>query len=125
MDPPGIRLRRWRTKIRIGRAEASKRLGVAKRTLEAWEQGRYEPGSAHRERILSVLRGRHEAVPDLLDAAEHMKQAIVLLERASALHGRIGLRLKPELARLISLLRNGSEQLIEVVERSPGAGHVL
>lgn len=125
MEQLGPRIRRWRARIGAGRAEASIRLGVPKRTLEAWEQGRYEPAGAHRERVLSVLRGKHEAVPDLIDAAMHMSAAVEHLQRVHELSGLIGFRVKPELVRMINMLRKGSEQLAQIAEGSPSAGSIL
>lgn len=79
----GQQIRDWRKTRNIGRAEACKRLGVPKRTLEAWEQGRYEPSGAHRERITHlILCQRHQALPDLMDAIRAMQSAESHIRRA-------------------------------------------
>lgn len=83
-------IREWRNRLKIGRAEASRRLGVSKRTLEHWEQGHYQPTGALRERVVAVLLGRHDALPDLKDAVRLIQEASQHLERILALPSGAG-----------------------------------
>lgn len=106
------------------RSESNYRPGLV-RTLESWEQGRYEPSGMLRERVLAVLRGRHEAAPDLRDASDHITKAAEHLERITGLGSLIGLRLKPKLRRMAEEFRKQSQELADLAEISPPAGNVL
>jgi DNA-binding transcriptional regulator YiaG len=51
----GRRLYRWREKNDLSQSEAALKLGVSKRTLQEWEQGRAEPRHLAWEAITAII----------------------------------------------------------------------
>jgi transcriptional regulator with XRE-family HTH domain len=120
----GQQIREWRQAVGIGRHIASQRLGVSKRTIENWEQGRAEPGEIHRARVLSVLRGRHESQPDLQDAAADMRRAIARIQRAMTV-GDLGPGNRDRLPRIAASLEKFATEIESMIEHVPPAGSIL
>lgn len=124
----GSQIRDWRAVAGIGRHIASQRLGVSKRTLEAWEQGRYQPEGDLRARVLAVLSGKHEALPDLRDAMNDLAAAAARIRRAISA-GALGIGAKDRLPKIAA----GSEKYAAEIEAMlgkegelvPPAGSVL
>lgn len=111
MESIASQLRGWRETTGIGRHEAAQRLGVSKRVVESWEQGRREPGP-HRDRVLSVISGFDGVEPNLVDANKHLAAARDLIKRTlSAGSPLLGAEAKDRIERLWKRLGSDSEEL--------------
>jgi putative transcriptional regulator len=51
----GVRLKAARQKEGLSQSEAAQKWGISKRTLQEWEQGRFEPRGLYRAHIETVL----------------------------------------------------------------------